>query len=160
MSRLEGRNKVETIKRTGETENETEGEIREQAAESKDELSSIKVIDEADQGCIDGVNHGLRESYTAYTSEKLDPLVETAETTGNEVNETMGAEKEGVEDGIGHLEAINGISEVGRDAVQGGIQHLENSSQEYGEIMEESNTEVQEIMNKVETARFEIPDIF
>jgi hypothetical protein len=101
--------------------------------------SIVRTMDEDDVMVIDKTEGGYNRDFHSAFESDVQTKGEMTEAIETEVTNEASAEREKVDDAKSELSNVEGISDVGRNNATEGIQHMEQSSNEYEESIESAN---------------------
>lgn len=145
MNILEGKEK---LKETSEkfSEQLSEGEQIQKEGEETDRIVASIDTSGLDTCSIEAARQTESDLSEAYT-EKIGEVEKQVEQTAEEAQENveaLGENKEKVDENAEKYSEAAGISEIGRAAADAGRSKMESDSREYGDLMQENQTRLEQ----------------
>lgn len=135
-------------------------EMTEQADQINSILDSIELQDDEDVQAIGETGRSYQSSFDSAFSERVESAGHEIQQQGEQIKETIEGELENVRSGIGKLEQVGGISDIGKDAADTGRQKLEGSVEEYEGIISETDGVVNDTKQQIEALKSNLSGIF
>jgi len=151
---------ISQLRESGREAADCGSEMNRQAEEINALLESIELQDEDDIRAVSETGRGYQSSFNEAFSEQVEQSAQQIEAGSEQIREEAGYEMQAVEGGIHQLEQAGGISEIGREAAEGGKDALERSADEYGAILSEAKDTAEEVREQVDQLQGDLSRIF
>jgi hypothetical protein len=132
----------------------------EQAEEINAILESIELLDDEDMQAIDKAEQGYGQSFDNAFEEQVETAEREIENQGEQIQETVDSEIDNVNSGISKLEQAEGVSDIGREAAEGGESDLERSKSEYEQISADAVDVVDEVQEQINALKSNLGSVF
>lgn len=144
MNKLEGK---EQLEKTGDIFGEqlSEGERIQKEGEESDRIAASIDTSGLDSDTIEAarqVESDLSGAFSEQIEEVEEKVEQTAETVQGNV-ESLGESKEKVDENAEKYSEMSGVSEIGRAAADSGRSKMESDSQEYSDLIQENERQME-----------------
>ncbi len=162
MNRETGKSKLEGTKGKFESIRETKDEIIGEAEQIDGLLDGINLegCDADDVSALDGSKSGYSRDFGGAVSEQVeDPTNEGVKESQDDMSE-LNEGKEQVEAARSNFEQAAGVSDIGSSNAESGARQMEQSSNEYTEIIEGNQAAIDAAQDVAQDAASRLSDLF
>jgi hypothetical protein len=161
MNTLEGKEALENTRKNF-TEQLSEGEQIKKEGEETDRIASSIDTSGLDTETIDAAGQVLTDLSGAYT-EKIGEVEKKVENTSDAAQEDinrLGETQDQVNRNAEKYSEMAGVSEIGRAASDAGRRTMESDSRQYGELIHENETQIEQSRERAKSMSSAIGSLF
>lgn len=158
--REKNREGVNEIRRNSKETIDLGSEMTEKAEQINAVLESIELKDEEDVQGIGITGREYQKSFDGAFNEQVESAGQELEQQGEQLREGVEDELGNVRSGISKLERAGGISEIGSDASEAGVNRLEGSAGEYEDIISDAEAVSEETKQQIESLKNSLSGAF